>query len=157
MSDFEQELLAARPYLQRFASKLTMNREAAEDLLGDTMVRVLANRDRFQPGTNFRGWAMFIMRNLFITSMRRKKWDGGSIDEMLASALPSSPAPQGDSVDLADTLKALEMLPRDQRDAVLLIGAGASYEEAAEELCCSVGTIKSRVARGRDALVEALA
>lgn len=157
MTEFERDLIALRPTLMRFALKLTKDREQAEDLLGDTIVKALANRDQFQVGSNLIAWATFIMRNHFLSACRRKKWDGGSVDEMLASALPSIPAPQGTAIDLADALKALSEIQRDQREAVLLVGAGASYEEAAEELMCSVGTVKSRVSRGRDALAELLA
>lgn len=153
---FEADLIAARPCLSRFAVKLTRDRDAAEDLLSDTMVRALANRDKFQEGTNLRAWAYFIMRNQFLSAMRRKKWDGGSTSDLTDAMLPSVPAPQGVAIDLADALKALAEIPADQREAVLMVGAGATYEEVADELLVSLGTVKSRVCRGRDALIELL-
>lgn len=157
MSDFGEDLASRRDLVHRFALRLTQNQTAADDLCSEVMLKAWVNREKFITGTNLTAWLTTITRNIFLTGMRRAKWDGGSTDDMLESALPSRPAPQGAAIDLADAVKALDLLPRDQREALLLVGAGASYEEAAEELCCSVGTIKSRVARGRDALAEALA
>lgn len=157
MSDFAAALAGQRKPLIRYAMHLVSGDfDAAEDLAAWTLGKAWQHRDKFQVGTNLPAWTQTILRNRFITQMRRKRWDGGSTEDLAISALPWVPAPQGAVVDLADTLKALAMLPQDMREALILVGAGASYEEAAQDLGCAVGTIKSRVARGRDALKELL-
>jgi RNA polymerase sigma-70 factor (ECF subfamily) len=102
-----------------------------------------------------RAWTFIILRNLFLSQMRRARFKG-EWDELTASKLLAAPASQDRHIELADMQRALLHLPQPQREALILVGAGGfAYEEAAEICGCAVGTIKSRVARGRVAL-EAL-
>lgn len=154
---FGRDLWELRPALMRQAQSLARDRMAAEDLVSEAMAKAWAARDRFEPGSNLRAWVGFILRNLFLSQYRRRKWDGGSVDEIAPSLIPLAPGSPELTTQLDDVLRALRLVPADQREALMLVAMGATYEEAADELVTSCGTIKSRVARGRAALEEALA
>lgn len=150
---FRDNLLALLPSLRAFARGLCGARDLADDMVQEAMLRGWAARTSFAPGTNFRAWMFMILRNQFYTKVRKSKriipWD----QELAERVLVAAPAQQ-DSIHLADVAKALQQLPSEQREVLLLIGAnGASYEEAAEIIGCAIGTIKSRLARARKALV----
>ncbi len=99
-----------------------------------------------------RAWTFIILRNLFLSQMRRARFKG-EWDELTASKILAAPASQDRHIELSDMQRALMHLPQPQREALILVGAGGfAYEEAAEICGCAVGTIKSRVARGRVAL-----
>ena len=103
-----------------------------------------------------RAWTFIILRNLFLSQMRRARFKG-EWDELTASKLLAAPASQDRHIELGDMQRALLHLPQPQREALILVGAGGfAYEEAAEICGCAVGTIKSRVARGRVALESLL-
>ncbi|MFM6852550.1 MAG: sigma-70 family RNA polymerase sigma factor, partial [Sphingopyxis sp.] len=109
-------------------------------------------RSRFQAGTNIRAWTFTILRNIFLSDMRRNRFRG-EWDDLTAERTLAAPASQDKQVELADLYRAMQLLPPAQREALILIGAGGfAYEEAAEICGVAVGTIKSRVARGRTAL-----
>lgn len=149
---FRDQLVAVIPSLRSFARGLCGWRDMADDLVQEAMMRGWAARASFTPGTNFRGWMFMILRNQFYTAIRRDKrmttWD----PEVAERVLVEAPAQQ-DAINVADVAKALQKLPPEQREVLLLIGAnGASYEEAAEVIGCAIGTIKSRLARGRKSL-----
>ena len=121
------------------------------------MLKAWAARKRFQAGTNMRAWTFIILRNLFLSQMRRARFKG-EWDDITASKILAAPASQERHVDLGDLQRALLHLPQPQREALILVGAGGfAYEEAAEICGCAVGTIKSRVARGRVALEQLMA
>src|SRR3712207_1439974 len=102
--------------------------------------------------SNMRAWTFIILRNLFLSQMRRARFKG-EWDELTASRLLAAPAREDRHIELSDMQRALLHLPQPQREALILVGAGGfAYEEAAEICGCAVGTIKSRVARGRVAL-----
>jgi RNA polymerase sigma factor (sigma-70 family) len=153
---FGRDLAAQRLNLTRFGQRLCNCPVEAEDLASETMLKAWAARGSFQPGTKLSAWTQFILRNVFLSKMRRGRFSGGSVEDLPMDMLPSCAAPQYAHMDLADAVKAMTMLPRDQRTVMELVGSGATYEEAAEEANCSVGTVKSRVARGRDGLAELL-
>lgn len=124
----------------------------ADDMAQEAMMRGWAARASFTPGTNFRAWMFMILRNQFYTTLRKDKrmtsWD----PEVAERVLVEAPAQQ-DSIHVTDVARALQKLPAEQREVLLLIGAnGVSYEEASEIIGCAIGTIKSRLARGRRAL-----
>ena len=149
---FRDQLVAIIPSLRSFARGLCGQREMADDLAQDAMMRGWAARASFTPGTNFRAWMFVILRNRFYTTIRRDKftahWDPEAAERLLVEA----PAQQ-DAIHVADVAAALQKLPPEQREVLLLIGAnGLSYEEAAEVIGCALGTVKSRLARGREAL-----
>lgn len=154
--EFGRELAELMPRLRRFAMRLCHCPVESDDLVSDTILKAWAARASFQPGSKMGAWTQFILRNVFLSKMRRNRFSGGAVEDLPISMLPICGANQYAVVDLADAIKAMAMLPRDQRMAMELVGSGATYEEAAEEMNCSVGTVKSRVARGRDGLAELL-
>ena len=152
--DFRIELARVIPHLRAFGRSLSGNRDLADDLVQETLLKAWAARKRFQAGTNMRAWTFIILRNLFLSQMRRARFKG-EWDEITASKILAAPASQERHVDLGDLQRALLHLPQPQREALILVGAGGfAYEEAAEICGCAVGTIKSRVARGRVALEQ---
>lgn len=154
-SEFKEQLAAVIPHLRAFGRSLSGNRDTADDLVQETLLKAWAARQRFQAGTNMRAWTFIILRNLFLSQMRRARFKG-EWDEVTAAKILSAPATQDGHVELGDMQRALMQLPQPQREALILVGAGGfAYEEAAQICDCAVGTIKSRVARGRVAL-EAL-
>lgn len=153
--EFKEELARVIPHLRAFGRSLSGNRDLADDLVQETLLKAWAARQRFQAGTNMRAWTFIILRNLFLSQMRRARFKG-EWDELTASKILAAPAGQDKQIELADMHRALMHLPQPQREALILVGAGGfAYEEAAQICDCAVGTIKSRVARGRVAL-EAL-
>ncbi|MBC7986694.1 MAG: sigma-70 family RNA polymerase sigma factor [Sphingomonadaceae bacterium] len=153
--DFRDQLGQVIPHLRAFGRSLSGNRDTADDLVQETLLKAWAARKRFQAGTNMRAWTFIILRNLFLSQMRRSRFKG-EWDDLTADRLLAAPASQDRHVELGDLQRALMHLPEPQREALILVGAGGfAYEEAAEICGCAVGTIKSRVARGRVAL-EAL-
>jgi RNA polymerase sigma-70 factor, ECF subfamily len=150
-------ILAAVPSLRAFAISLCGQVDRADDLVQDTLLRALANIDRFQPGTNLNAWLFTILRNLFHSEYRKRRREVEDPDGSYASRLKVQPE-QGSHLDFEDLRTALETLPGEQREALLLVGAsGFSYEEAAAICGCAVGTIKSRVNRARSRLTALLA
>lgn len=153
--EFKQQLALVIPHLRAFGRSLSGNRDTADDLVQETLLKAWAARKRFQAGTNMRAWTFIILRNLYLSQMRRARFKG-EWDDLVADRILAAPASQDRHVELADMQRALMHLPQPQREALILVGAGGfAYEEAAEICGVAVGTIKSRVARGRVAL-EAL-
>ena len=149
-------MLALLPSLRAFALSLTNAREIADDLVQDTLVRALTKIDQFEPGTNMGAWLFTILRHQFYSQCRRTKREIEDPDGSYAGRLWAPPE-QHARCDVQDMLRALGKLPADQREALLLIVAeGLSYEEAARICGVAVGTIKSRVSRGRVRLAELL-
>ena len=150
--EFKIELAQVIPHLRAFGRSLSGNRDLADDLVQETLLKAWAARARFQAGTNM-GQQIFILPpNLFLSQMRRQRFRG-EWDEVTANRILAAPASQDRHIELGDLQRALLHLPQPQREALILVGAGGfSYEEAAEICECAVGTIKSRVARGRVAL-----
>ncbi len=156
-AEFTAGLMKALPSLRAFAISLSGRAERADDLVQDTLMRAWASADSFQPGTNLNAWLLTILRNLFHSEYRKRRREVQDEDGIYASRL-SVQASQDAHLDVQDFRLALEMLPPDQREALLLVGAsGFSYEEAADICQCAVGTIKSRVNRARTKLSELLA
>lgn len=158
MSDdaLAREMMALRPQLVRFARGLSKDDERSEDLASEAITRGWKARASFEPGTSLRAWLFMILRNFFLTEQRRKKWDGGSTDDIAGFVIPVAPS-QEEAIHVRDFERALKLLPIDQAEAVLAVSLSGSYAEAAEEANVAEGTIKSRVARGRAALVGLLA
>ncbi len=153
--ELHDEILRAIPSLRAFAISLTGNIDQADDLVHEAILRGLTHIDRFQPGTSMQAWLFTILRNQFHTRYRQKKREVEDPDGLLAARLAISPAQDG-HLDLADMRSALLQLSIEQREAVLLVAGGVSYEEAAQICGTQVGTIKSRVNRARTRLAELL-
>lgn len=155
-ADFKRELTAVVPHLRAFARGLCGRPDMADDLVQETMLKAWAAQDRFEPGTSMRAWTFVILRNAYLTDMRRNRFRG-EYDEGVAERILTAPAGQEEPIHLSDLHRALLTLPAERREALLLVGAGGfSYEEAASICGCAVGTIKSRVGRARAALTEML-
>ncbi|HEV7371258.1 sigma-70 family RNA polymerase sigma factor [Arenibaculum sp.] len=144
----EQEI----PALRRFARALVGHPERADDLVQDTLERALTRLDSYTPGTNMRAWLFTILRNAHINELRRARTTTAP-DETLEALSPPAPAGQEHGLAMRDLQRALAQLTPEMREVLLLIGLeGLSYEEAATVLCAKVGTVKSRLCRGREAL-----
>ncbi len=151
--DLRNQVVALLPTLRAFARGLTRGRSEADDLVQETLLKALSNIDKFEQGTNLRAWLFTILRNSFYTEIRKRKRESEGL-----SMLGQQNSNAGPEQEWALTLKSLEeamtLLPDDQREAVLLVGAaGLSYEEAANVCDCAIGTIKSRVNRARTKLL----
>ena len=154
--EFKKQLAQVIPHLRAFGRSLSGNRDLADDLVQETLLKAWAARQRFQAGTNMRAWTFIILRNLYLSQMRRARFKG-EWDDLVADRILAAPASQDRHVELGDMQRALLHLPQPQREALILVGAGGfAYEEAAEICGVAVGTIKSRVARGRVALEAVL-
>lgn len=154
--DLHQSVIEQLPHLRAFAVLLTHDRSLADDLVQEAVVRALAHADQFRPGTNFKAWITTILRNSYFNVVRQR----GRVAPMSAMAPEAEPTTSGgqhEQLDLRDFERAFTCLPRAQREALMLVGAsGFSYEAAAEVAGCAVGTMKSRVARGRTHLTRLL-
>ena len=149
---FRIELSGVIPHLRAFARSLSGSVDLADDLVQETLLKAWNARLRFEAGTNIRAWTFIILRNLFLSQIRRNRFRG-EWDDVTADRVLSAPAAQDKHVELSDLYRAMQQLPDAQREALILIGAGGfSYEEAAEISGVAVGTVKSRVARARAAL-----
>jgi RNA polymerase sigma-70 factor, ECF subfamily len=149
-------MLAAVPSLRAFAISLCGNVDRADDLVQEALLRAWANLDSFEPGTNMSAWLFTILRNLFRSEYRKRRREVEDADGSYAESLTSLPD-QTSHLELDEFRRALDRLPHDQRESLILVGAsGFSYEEAAHICGCAVGTIKSRVNRARSRLAEIL-
>lgn len=154
--DFKRELLSNLPALRAFAVSLSGQHDRADDLVQDTIMKAWAKQDSFEIGTNMKAWLFTILRNEFFSQMRKKGREVQDSEGVFTENLAVHPAQYG-SLDLQDFRKALDQLPADQKEAIILVGAsGFSYEDTAEICSCAVGTIKSRVSRARTRLQELL-
>lgn len=155
-ADFKGQLTDVVPHLRAFARGLCGRPDVADDLVQETMLKAWAAQDRFQLGTSMRAWTFVILRNAYLTDMRRNRFRG-EYDEGVAERILTAPAGQEEPIHLSDMHRALLTLPPERREALLLVGAGGfSYEEAASICGCAVGTIKSRVGRARATLTSML-
>ena len=151
-----EAMLGVVPSLRAFAMSLCGNVDRADDLVQETLLRAIANINLFEPGTNMSAWLFTILRNLFRSEYRKRRREVEDSDGRYADSLKSHPEQHG-RVEFEELRAALDQLPPDQREALILVGAsGFSYEEAAAICDCAVGTIKSRVNRARTRLAEQL-
>jgi RNA polymerase sigma-70 factor (ECF subfamily) len=154
--NFQRDIVSLIPFLRAFAGSLCRHRDEADDLAQEALTKAWRSRDKFEPGTNLKAWLFTILRNEFYSG-RRRAWREARLDQGVVERIAAPPNAQGWTVDLCDTAHALHGLPNQQREALILIGAaGFSFQEAAEICGTPVGTIKSRVSRGRAALADAL-
>ncbi len=150
------DIVAAIPSLRAFAVSLCGNPDRADDLVHDTLLKALGSMDSFTEGTNLTAWLFTILRNAYYSEYRKRRRETADPDGAHAAKLEAPPS-QPSHMDLLDFREALQKLPADQREALVLIGAsGLSYDEAAEICGCAPGTMKSRVNRARNRLSELL-
>ncbi len=151
--DFLDEIEASVPALRRYARALTRNADRADDLVQDCLERAIRKRGLFRPTGPVQAWLFRILVNLWRNSLRteRRRGDHVAYDALLVE--PSVPAPQHGRLALGEMSRALDRLPGDQRETLLLVVLeGVSYEEAATILSIPIGTVMSRLSRARAAL-----
>ena len=157
MSEFHRLIEQQIPRLRRYARALTRNRERADDLVQDTPSRALIKEQFWQPGTNLRAWLFTIMHNQNVNNVRRGIRESGVVEMEQVSAPLTATTDPAASRKMFELERALAQLPLEQRQAILLVGLeGMSYEDAAGILSVPVGTIRSRLSRGRDGLRKLL-
>ena len=160
-SIFEKNLVLAQSELYKFAIKLTANNEEADDLLQETSLKALDNRDKFQPETNFKGWLYTIMRNIFINNYRRVVREQTFVDQtdnLYHLNLPQDMAYESTerSYDLKEIRRVVNSLPKEYRIPFSMHVSGFKYREIAEKLNLPLGTVKSRIFFTRQKLQEEL-
>src|SRR3982750_4921114 len=158
-SPFDTELVALLPRLRRFAHSLSQNGTDADDLAQATVERALRSRDQWQPETRLDSWLCRIMRNLWIDMVRsrsRKERHEAPAEEV--EQLGTDPREAIDaSIELQRVMAAMSRLPDEQREVVaLILIEGFGYRETAEMLGLPIGTVSSRLVRGRNALLESV-
>ena len=153
---FKTELVALIPQLRAFARSLTGDPTAADDLAQEAMVKAWDARRTIEIGTNMKAWTFMILRNQFY-SEKRRSWRQTQLDQEAAERTLVAVDDPASPVALDELRLGLAMLPAEQREALVLVGAGGFAYEGAAEICgCAVGTVKSRVSRARRALLEIL-
>lgn len=154
---FEQAVLDMLPRLRRFAIGLAGSAADGDDLCQMTIERALSRRDQWQEGTRLDSWMYRIMRNIRIDEARAVKRRMQTFVEEDAGLSVGGDGGQEAAVELSLIDRAMARLPEEQREAVLLVMVdGYAYKEAAEIVGCPVGTLNSRLVRGRDALMAML-
>ncbi|MCJ2185502.1 sigma-70 family RNA polymerase sigma factor [Novosphingobium beihaiensis] len=153
---FKQALADVAPHLRAFARGLCGDRDRADDLAQEAMLRAWAARDRYMAGTNFKAWTFTILRNHFYSEARRARFHG-EYDELAAERILCADAGQESAIELADVIRALTAIPESYREALVLVAAGnLSYEEIAEICGVALGTVKSRICRARAMLANVI-
>lgn len=139
--------------LRRYALVLTRDADEAEDLVQEALVRAIAAAHTWQPGRPVRPWLLTILHNAHISRRRRRQVEAACTGELALTQPRSTPPVQAHRVEVGRTMQALMSLPDEQREALVLVAVeGISYKEAAELLDIPLGTLMSRLARGRAAL-----
>ena len=150
MSDFGCQIEQEIPKLRRYARALTRDATRADDLVQSCLMRALAKSHLWQPGTDLRAWLFTILHNQHVNDVRRGVREGSAVpidDDVLSLTVPAA---QHASLELRDLDRAMAQLAEEQRQVLLLVGLeGMQYEEAAMVLQIPVGTIRSRLSRGR--------
>ena len=150
-------MLSTIPDLRAFAFSLCGSRDQGDDLVQETLLRAWAHLADFQEGTNMAAWLFTILRNHFVNECRRRRRWVEDVDGQFSDKVTTVPEQDGWAIS-TDLHDALMRLPVHQRDAVILVGAaGMTLEQAASVCGCEIGTIKSRVHRGRARLAELMA
>lgn len=153
MSEFGNQIEQEIPRLRRYARALTRDTTRADDLVQSCLTRALAKSHLWQPGTDLRAWLFTILHNVHVNEVRRNVREGVSVPVEDAAPLLTTPASQTASLQLRDLDRAMGRLAEEQRQVILLVGLeGMGYQEAASVLQIPVGTVRSRLSRGRDAL-----
>lgn len=157
-SDFRTDLIAELPHLRRFARALCGDQALADDLVQDCIERALKKSHLYDPARPLRAWLYAILRNGFISGLRQSRRSGvvKTVDDLVAGE-DSVPAEQDSGLSLALIGQALDMLPGQQREVIVLVSLeDLSYREVAEVLGVPIGTVMSRLSRGRERLQQIL-
>jgi RNA polymerase sigma-70 factor (ECF subfamily) len=152
MNEFARMLEAEIPRLRRYARALTRDVVRADDLVQSCLTRAVAKQHLWQPGTNLRAWLFTILHNQHVNDVRRGMRESNNVelDQAPELTVQSNAIP---ALQLRDLETAIGKLPPEQRQVILLVGLeGMAYEEVAKVLKVPVGTVRSRLSRGRDQL-----
>lgn len=153
MVDTYREIEAEIPRLRRYARALTRDVASADDLVQDCLTRALGKLHLWQRGTDLRAWLFTILHNQYVNHVRRSVREGATVGLSDNEPLLTRGPQQGQRLELRDLERAIAKLPEEQRSAILLVGLeGMRYEEVAAVLDVPVGTVRSRLSRGREAL-----
>ncbi|AMN45667.1 RNA polymerase sigma-70 factor, ECF subfamily [Steroidobacter denitrificans] len=153
---FLEDVTALLPALRAFGRSLCGDPSKADDLVQDTVLKAWSNREQFNLGSNLKAWLFTILRNCYYSELRHRKFEIEDPDGFIAAQIAVMPDHDA-QLYLGDLSRAMQLLPVNQREALILVCAtGLSYEEAADVCRVAVGTIKSRIARARDRLVNIL-
>ncbi|HEY1072368.1 sigma-70 family RNA polymerase sigma factor [Brevundimonas sp.] len=151
-ADWRDTIMGFIPSLRAFAFSLSRNGADADDLVQETLAKAWAHRARFEPGSNLRAWLFTILRNSWYTGAAKRRREVPDEEGRYAAGLTAE-ASQEWTAELTALQAALNALPPEHREAIVMVGAaGLSYQEAADISGCAVGTIKSRVNRARHRL-----
>jgi RNA polymerase sigma-70 factor, ECF subfamily len=153
VADTYREIEAEIPRLRRYARALTRDVAVADDLVQDCLARALGKLHLWQTGTDLRAWLFTILHNQYVNYVRRSVREGAAVGLSDSEPLLTRAPQQGQRLELRDLERAIAKLPEEQQSAILLVGLeGMRYEEVAAVLGVPVGTIRSRLSRGREAL-----
>jgi RNA polymerase sigma-70 factor (ECF subfamily) len=151
MDDIGQLIAAEIPRLRRYARALLRDKDRADDLVQDTILRALEKKHLYERGTNLRAWLFTLMHNHYLNSVRRSVRRGQTI--LVEKVTLASPAPQLANLELRELERAIARLPEEQRETLLLIGLeGMKYDEVAQICDVPIGTVRSRLSRARTGL-----
>ena len=152
-AEFLRQIEDEIPFLRRTVRRWHRDQADADDLVQDTLVQALANAHQWQPGTDLRAWLFTILHNQHVNDVRRAVREGVNVPVEDVAPVLTVPSTQGASLQLRDLDRAMARLPEEQRQVLLLVGLeGMRYEEVAVVLDVPVGTVRSRLSRGRDML-----
>jgi RNA polymerase sigma-70 factor, ECF subfamily len=152
MNDFARLLEEQIPRLRRYARALTRDVSRADDLVQSCLTRAIAKQHLWEPGTDLRAWLFTILHNQHVNDVRRSVREGNTVELAEAPQLTvqSNAVP---ALELRDLERAISKLAAEQREVILLVGLeGMAYEEVAAVLHIPVGTVRSRLSRGREQL-----
>src|SRR6202043_371581 len=153
VADIYQSIEAEIPRLRRYARALARDLAAADDLVQDCLARALGKLHLWQEGTDLRAWLFTILHNQYVNRVRRAVREGIAVGLSESEPLLTRAPHQGKRLELRDLERAIAKLPEEQRAVVLLVGLeGMRYEDVAAVLNVPVGTVRSRLSRGRDEL-----
>lgn len=153
MADTHRDIEAEIPRLRRYARALTRDIAIADDLVQDCLTRALGKLHLWQEGSDLRAWLFTILHNQYVNHIRRAVREGATVGLNESEPLLRRPPQQSKRLELRDVERAIAKLPEEQRVVILLVGLeGMRYEEVAAILDVPVGTIRSRLSRGREAL-----
>lgn len=157
--EFNQMLVSNRQIMRGFAINFTRNVEDAEDLIQDTLLKALKYKDRFEDGTNFKGWLYTIMRNIFLNNCKKQKIGRNIFAQVSASQMDFRVNSDNNvyrQINEGDIRKAINALKDDLRIPFEMASEGYLYEEIAETMAVPTGTIKSRIFNARKRLMDSL-
>jgi RNA polymerase sigma-70 factor (ECF subfamily) len=159
--EFNHKLVNLQPNLSYFATMLTSNHEEANDLVQDTFLKAIVNKEKFRPNTNLKAWTYTIMKNTFINNYRRRIKSNTIIDTTedlyyLNNSRRSGEESPESKISVKEIIKSIEKLEAEHRKPFEMHFQGYKYKEIADLLDLSIGTVKSRIFFTRKKLMKSL-